>query len=89
MQVGVEALVSIGLLLAGAVAYLIKVERTLARIDTSLAAFCGESQRDRTQLWKTLTESKDDHHQLAQDVEVLKTKVAMIPTGNQRGPKPA
>ena len=88
MQVGIEALATLALLLAGAVAYLIKVERTLARIDVSLASFCGESQRDRTQIWKTITESKDDHHQLAQKVGILETKVAMQPT-NQRGAKPA
>jgi len=88
MQVDLGAVISILALLAGAVAYLIKVERTLARIDTSLASFCGESQRDRTQIWKTITESKDDHHQLAQKVGILETRVAMQPT-NQRGSKPA
>lgn len=75
-------------LLAGVVGYLIKVERTLARIDTSLAAFCGESQRDRTAIWVKLTESSDHHQQISERVGILETKVSMMPQ-DTRGRKPA
>jgi len=75
-------------LLAGCVGYLIKVERTLARIDTSLSAFCGESQRDRTALWEHLNDHKDAHQHVAERVGVIETKLAMMPHVNQRQ-KPA
>lgn len=95
MQLGIEAIsavvcacVSILGLLAGVVLYLIRVEKTLARIDTTLLSFCGESQRDRTQIWRTITETKEEHHQLAQRVGIVETKVALQPHG-QRSAKPA
>lgn len=84
----IAAMVAMLALGVGGVAYLFKVERTLARIDTSLATFCGESQKDRTQLWKCLTESRDDHQELNNRVGILETKVSLLPTHNSGRAKP-
>jgi len=74
-------------LLAGCVGYLIKVERTLSRIDTSLSSFCGESQRDRTALWEHLNDHKDAHQHVVERVGVIETKLAMMPhTGGKQRP---
>ncbi len=75
-------------LLAGCIGYLMKVERTLVRIDTSLAAFCGESQRDRTAIWMKLTESSEHQQQISERVGILETRVSLMPQ-DTRGRKPA
>lgn len=75
-------------LLTGVVGYLIKVERTLARIDTSLAAFCSEAQRNSTAIWEKLTESAEHQQKIIERVGILETRVSMLPQ-DLRGRKPA
>lgn len=67
-------------LLAGCVAYLVKVERTLARIDASLASFCS----NQSAIWERLAESAEHDQRMIERVGILETKVALMPQGGPR-----
>lgn len=67
-------------LLAGCVAYLVKVERTLARIDASLASFCSSQEA----IWKRLAEAEEHDQKMIERVGILETRVALMPQGNSR-----
>lgn len=69
-------------LIAGGVVYLIKVERTLSRIDSTLASLSrlfDEFRGEHSNIWHAHTELKNDHHKLENRVGVAETKLEMIP----------
>lgn len=55
-----QTLIAAAALLGGAVAYLIRIERVLTHLSTTVANFCKESAEDRKTIWEHITKIKDD-----------------------------
>lgn len=83
----IASIVGVLSLVFGGVVYLIKVERTLSRIDSTLVALSNlfnDFRGEHSQIWTAHTELKDEHHKLESRVGITETKLAMMPHTNAK-----
>ena len=62
-------------LFAGGVAYLIRIERILTQLSTTVASFCAESSADRRSLWEAHTRLRSEHHEHGERLTKAETKI--------------
>lgn len=76
-----------GGLIAAAVAYLIKIERTLAHLSEWMQQFFASSTQDRSSLWAEHTKLRESHGDHETRITRVETKVETFP--HQIRTKPA
>ena len=59
----------------GAFLYLIRIERVLTRLSTTVANFCTESSSDRRKLWVEHAKLREAHSDHGERLSRLETKV--------------
>ena len=67
--------IGVATVFGGGVAYLVRIERILTHLSTTVASFCAESSADRRSLWDAHTKLRSEHHEHGERLTKAETKI--------------